>query len=190
MRPTITARFKFLIKNVLILALLLGNSCHKEAPIQKPTKKKVFDLSQLSRKAKIALPSGRLLDITLAITNAEQTQGLSGIQDKDYSPDQGMLFLYKESGPRRFWMPDTYFDLNIIFLDRDLKVVDIESNVPHHPGRSEPPAITRTRSVWAMHVLEVKADSAAAKEIKPGQSLKWLSSPSLQQIVSGIRQVQ
>jgi hypothetical protein len=142
------------------------------------------------RQGKIALTSGRMIDITLAITIEEQTQGLSGVQDKDYSPTQGMLFFYLEDSPKRFWMPDTYFALDIFFLNKDLKVIGVDRNVAPHPGRNEPPTIPTTGMYYARHVLELRADSPMAKEINLGDTLKWSSPHSLSQIESKIRQKQ
>jgi len=101
----------------------------------------------------------------------EVTRGLSGVSPKDFKDDQGLLFFFPELGSRSFWMPDTYFDLDIIFLDKDLKVLDIVRDVPHHPGFQEP--IPRVKTVQAWHVLEMKAGSSHAQEIKIGQKLSW-----------------
>ena len=54
------------------------------------------------------------LETKLAISNQTQTKGLSGIQGKDFRDDQAMLFLYPKEGYRRFWMPDTYFNLALL----------------------------------------------------------------------------
>jgi uncharacterized membrane protein (UPF0127 family) len=70
-------------------------------------------------------------------------------------------------------MPDTYFDLDIFFLDKDLKILEVQRNVPHYPGRQNPSKIPRTKKVLSAHVLEMKSDSPLAKELKPGQTLKW-----------------
>ena len=83
--------------------------------------------------------------------------------------NQGMLFVYKEEGPRRFWMPDTYFNLDIIFLDKNLVIVAIEKNVPHHPGRKVPPPIYSTKTYRAKYVLEIKANSPVSHDMNSRQ---------------------
>ena len=79
-------------------------------------------------------------------------------------------------------MPDTYFDLDIFFLDKDYVVLHIERKVKHHPGRSEPPAIARTPPIFSRHVLELKAASELSQLIKKGDKLKLVGNLNLLQI--------
>ena len=113
-------------------------------------------------------------------TDADKTKGLSGRASKDFSESQAMLFWYDDVGPRRFWMPDTHFDLDIFFLDKDWVVLDVERNVPHYTGPASSAyggVIPTTRTVFAQHVLEMKASSRHSKAIQIGQSLQWKRLP-------------
>lgn len=109
----------------------------------------------------------------VADTSERQVQGLSGLQNTDWKEDWAMLFIYPDEGVRKFWMPDTYFALDIFFLGADLKVIHVERNVPPHPGKQEPPEIARTPPIFAQHVLELKADSSLSKSIVEGEKLTW-----------------
>ena len=129
----------------------------------------------------LKVASGQELTISVASTEEAKTKGLSGIQDKDYKNTQGMLFLYSTDGFRRFWMPDTYFNLDIFFLDKEYVVLHIERDVKFHPGRAEPPTIPRTPPIFSRHVLELKAASSFAKEIKKGDKLKFAGKLNLLQ---------
>lgn len=180
-----------LIKNILIIGTLLVVGCNSG---QQHNSSKATEASKSGdpyaevRNVKIAFPSGQLVNTKLAITGPEQTKGLSGTQSADFGPYDGLLFFYLEDDIKGFWMPDTYFDLAIIFLDKDLKVVGFEI-APHHPGMKEPPAIYRTKSYLCRHVLEIRADSPLVKELKVGVSLKMLKNP-LSKIESKIRLLQ
>ena len=132
----------------------------------------------------IILPSGQIIQIRLAVSSEEKIQGLSGIPDDKFADDEGMLFVYEQDDYKLFWMPDTYFDLDIFFLDENMKVLDVERNVPHHPGREEPPAIARTRSIFSRHVLEMRADSELAKNIDVGDQLKWSENDLLEELIN------
>lgn len=134
--------------------------------------------------------SGEKVQVKLAISNQQQTKGLSGVQAGKLKDNQGMLFVYEKEAPRSFWMPDTYFDLDIFFLNKDLKIVHIARNVSHHPGRIEPPAIARTKAIKCQYVLELASTSPLSKKIKLGQNLKWLGSQSLFEIISKIHPLQ
>jgi len=133
------------------------------------------------------LPTKEKLKTKVVFNEEDHTRGLSGIPSSQYQYDQGMLFYYFKDNFRRFWMPDTYFDLDIFFLDKDFKILDVQRNVTHHPGRSEPPPIVRTRTVKCRHILELRADSTLAKKLKIGDKLSWESSPSPEQIKPGTR---
>ncbi len=136
-------------------------------------------------KATMALPDGREIPIRMAISEIDQQNGLSTIKPEAWPDSQGLLFVYSKVGPRRFWMPDTYFNLDIIFLDPDLSIVHIERNVPAHPGRNEDLVqIYRTRDIYAQHVLELKASENLTKDWQIGSRLQWRSSPALESYLS------
>jgi uncharacterized membrane protein (UPF0127 family) len=118
-------------------------------------------------------PKGDAIKTKLAITNPEQEQGLSGVKPENFDDNEGMLFYYLEDGEKYFWMPDTYFDLDLIYLDKDLKIVDIIRKLPHHIGRHNESLIPRARPVWCRHTLEMKAGSPLAGSLKIGDQLKW-----------------
>jgi uncharacterized membrane protein (UPF0127 family) len=126
-------------------------------------------------------PSGEAIITTLAIDPKEQEQGLSGVKADDFNDDQGMLFFYLQDEDRHFWMPDTYFDLDLFFLDKDLKITDIIRKLPFYVGRASPEMIPRARGVWCRHTLEMKSASAIAQKLKIGDDLKWKGDATLQE---------
>ena len=128
------------------------------------------------------LPTKEKLRTKVVFNEADHTRGLSGTPSSQFEGDQAMLFYYFDDNVRRFWMPDTYFDLDIFFLDQALKIIDVQRNVAHHPGRNEPPPIVRTKLVKCRHVLELRADSSLSKKLKIGDKLNWKSSPYPEQI--------
>lgn len=117
-------------------------------------------------------PSGEKIKLRLATTPEAQSRGLSGIKSHEFADNEGMLFMYNQSAPRRFWMPDTYFNLDIYFLDANFKILAVEKNVPHHPGRQEPPLIYQTKTYVSQHVLEMKSSSKISKKLKAGDKLR------------------
>ncbi len=108
----------------------------------------------------------------LAISSDEQVHGLSSIKPEFFKNTDAMLFYNTDKEMRSFWMPDTYFNLDIFFLDKDLKVLNVERNVPHHPGRSDTPPIYRTGNYMCHHVFEMK-HSEVSKKILIGDQLLW-----------------
>lgn len=129
----------------------------------------------------IKTPAGDVIKTTLVYTPKDMEQGLSGVQPGDFQEDQGMLFFYLEENEKHFWMPDTYFDLDLFYLDKDLKVLDLIRKLPFYIGRANSDMIPRARGVWCRHVLEMKSTSPIAAKINIGDKLEWISSLSLKE---------
>lgn len=132
--------------------------------------------SESGKTMELITPSGDVIRTKVVVTDAEQEQGLSGIKPDQFGDDEGMLFYYFADDEKNFWMPDTYFDLDLFYLDQNLKVVDIIRKLPHYIGRTSPDLIPRARPVWCRHTLEMKASSPLAKKINVGDQLKWKGS--------------
>jgi uncharacterized membrane protein (UPF0127 family) len=145
-------------------------------------------MTELPEKTELITPDGKIIKTTLAITLKDQEQGLSGVRTEDFDDDQGMLFYYLQEDEKHFWMPDTYFDLDLIYLDENFKVVDIIRKLPHYKGRANPNLIPRARPVWSRHALEMKAGSKISQEIKEGDQLKWTLKLTPKELDDKIRQ--
>lgn len=160
------------MRKLLTLSLLLVFflSCQSESRKSDPLKY-----------VELVSPSGEVIETTLAVTPAEQEQGLSGVKAEDFEDNQGMLFFYTQDDEKNFWMPDTYFDLDLIYLDKDLKILDIIRKLPHYIGRANPELIPRARGVWCRHTLEMKATSPLSQKLKIGDVLKWQSKIPLEE---------
>lgn len=140
------------------------------------------------KKVELVTPQGEKIKTALAITADDQNQGLSGVKAEDFDDDQGMLFFYLEDFEKFFWMPDTYFDLDLFYMDKDLKIIEIIRRAPHYIGRANPDLIPKLRGVWCRHVLEMKSTSEIAKALKIGDKLSWKSSLSLSETEAKVRQ--
>jgi len=164
-----------LIKNLAFFSLVFLQSCNGSSSIK-----------QDNVEPTLITIKGHEIKLRIAASEAQKVRGLSGLRKKDFSKNEGMLFYYKSDGLRQFWMPDTYFNLDIIFLDKSFKVVEIDRNVKAHPGRSENIPIARSKTVQCRHVLELRSDSPLAREVQVGHILKWKSSSSISEIESSI----
>lgn len=115
------------------------------------------------RKADLQV-AGRTVSVELAYTQAARTRGLMARTHLD--PDSGMLFLFTEARPQRFWMRDTLIGLDLAFLDDDGRVLNIEHGRPgvEVPGyRSAGPA---------RFVLEMAEGWCAEAGLKPGDRIE------------------
>ncbi len=170
--------FKTIPLLTLSLLFFLANGCRSQTP----------QLSEIPRQGfELLTPRKESLRLRLALTDEENTQGLSGLPSQDFQTNDAMLFVYTEDGNRKFWMPDTYFSLDIFFLDAQLKVIDVDRDVPSHPGRNIPPEIATTRSIYSRHVLELRSDSSLAKAIQIGETLTLRGPYTFEQILSALQ---
>lgn len=126
----------------------------------------------------------------MAISPREQSEGLSSITDRHFAKNEGLLFLYQHSGPRKFWMPDTHMNLDIFFLDQNLKIVHITRDLKKHPGKATPPAIESTPLIHSLDVLEMRSDSELAKSINENDILIWKGPKGLNEIRRDTRRQQ
>ena len=157
--------------SILYFSLLI--SCHPDNKVRKkiPQSGEVLLNFKNYSKTTLSTNTGRLIIAYVAKSPQEQTQGLSGVKPESLKDNEGMFFEYDKPGPRSFWMPNTYVNLDIFFLDSNNKVLYVERNLPSHPGMNVPPVIARTKTIYAHNVLELKADSTTSKEIKIGDIL-------------------
>lgn len=107
--------------------------------------------------------------VELAKTNAEKERGL--MFRSDLKENKGMLFIFDEESIYPFYMKNTLIPLDIIWINKDKKVVFISKNA--QPCEQNPCPIT-TPTAGASYVLEVNAGKVEELEIKTGDSVKLI----------------
>jgi len=105
------------------------------------------------------------IDIELAANDEKRTQGL--MFRSNMGADQGMLFIFDRQGPQAFWMRNTKIPLDIIYIDKDLKIVSISKNTIPFSEESIP-----SKSP-AQYVLEVNAGYTDAYKIGEGDYISY-----------------
>jgi len=118
---------------------------------------------------KVFLPDGAAVTAELAVTDAERARGL--MFRERINPDQGMLFVFAEEGVHSFWMKNTKIELDMLWLDRDRRVIHIETDVP--PCLEDPcPSYGPGRP--ALFVLELKAGSVRAHGLRVSDRIEFV----------------
>ncbi len=110
--------------------------------------------------------NGQRFQVEIAADDQSRAMGL--MYRDELADDRGMLFLFRREAPRSFWMMNTRIPLDIIYLDRDLRVVSIVGNA--RPCR-RPPCPSYPSRGPAQFVLELNAGQAAALGLAPGDQL-------------------
>lgn len=96
---------------------------------------------------------GESWTVAVADTAAERQRGLSGIDTMDGV--DGMLFEFPTDTTARFWMRDTFFDLDIAFFDGDGDLVEVLTM----PSCRSDPCPTYAPDVPYRRALEASAGS-------------------------------
>ena len=113
--------------------------------------------------------------VEVADTPAKRELGLQ--YRRDLAVDRGMIFLFPGESEHSFWMKNTPIPLDMIFIDRDRKIVGIvEQAAPFSmDSRSVPGA--------SQFVLEINGGLAERYGIKAGDSVRFrgLSPESVKQ---------
>lgn len=91
-----------------------------------------------------------------------------GLMYRQHLPlDEGMLFLMGEEDVQSFWMKNTLISLDIIFIDKNFKIVGISANAE---PRTETP---RTVGIPSSYVLEVNGGWSAQNGVGAGTMVRF-----------------
>lgn len=115
----------------------------------------------LKKYCKIFLPNNVSLTAELAITPEDRQRGLMFRDSIQW--DEAMLFIFEEEERQAFWMKNMRFPIDILWLDRDKRVVHIEQDVP--PCKRDP-CPSYSPLYPALFVLELKAGSVEKHQLK------------------------
>lgn len=107
--------------------------------------------------------------VELARTPDEHARGL--MHRRSLADGAGMLFLFDREEPRRFWMRNCYISLDMLFFDRQLRLVGVEENTIPHDETARGP------DTPAQYVLEVPGGYSRRHGIGPGSRATFVGLP-------------
>ena len=125
---------KLLIVIPIIIVVLAGIAVSATTSLPNPAGSGVIPVGESSSHSNMIRIDDAILDVQIADTDVKRTRGL--MFEEQIPHDQGMLFVYEESGKYSFWMHNVEFALDIVWFDHKGNVVHIEQNVP--PCTTEP----------------------------------------------------
>lgn len=129
------------------LALLATNASAQAEP---PTETLTVDTASGSHRFKVEVMR----------TEPERERGL--MYRKTMARDHGMLFEYRSEQPVAFWMHNTYLPLDLIFIGKDGRVVNVARDAKPMDDSLIPSAGP------ALGVLELDAGMAKTIDLKAG----------------------
>ncbi|OGD87523.1 hypothetical protein A2870_04200 [Candidatus Curtissbacteria bacterium RIFCSPHIGHO2_01_FULL_41_11] len=111
------------------------------------------------------------IDAQVVSKASDRKKGLSG---KDSIPlNGGLLFVFEQKGTYTFWMKDMKFAIDIIWIDENKKIVDIYSDVPPEPGKSDSELTRYKPRAEALYVLEINAGLTSLHGLQIGDQVNF-----------------
>ena len=106
------------------------------------------------------------IDIEIADNDYERQLGLMNRESMEEM--QWMLFIFPEERFQSFWMMNTLFSLDILFINSQKEIVTIHKNTKPLSEQSYP------SSEPAIYVLEVNAGFCDRHNVKIGDKIYWI----------------
>lgn len=100
----------------------------------------------------------------VAISESDKEKGLSGREK--ISENEGMLFVFDESGIYPFWMKDMLISIDMLWLDENKKVITIIEN-----ASPESYPMTFVSKLPAKYVVETSAGFSKRHKIATGSEV-------------------
>ena len=140
----------------------------KHAPIQSSSdSNRTVQGQKLPETAQITV-NGQSIVLEVAKTSKEQSIGL--MNRTSLAKDRGMLFVFANPSPVRFWMKNTLIPLDMIFMSNGV-VKYISPTTP--PCKADPcPSYGSDQKIAIDCVIELPSGRAAELKLKVGDRLK------------------
>lgn len=161
-KKVLEGKFKFITSAILAALLIIAFTLIRSALI---TPDSIYSINDNSIITLEHVNSGNTLTLEVAATEQKRQSGLM-FRDK-LNKDEGMFFIFGSERDLSFWMKNTSISLDIIFLDKDLKVTSISSNTK----------ILQTAEIYdsktpAQFVIETLAGWALQHQVQEGDFFK------------------
>jgi len=161
------------MKNIFFTIAIIGAAfffinCKEEAKTSKSITKEIT----FTKEGEIKLIQAKTdsviktLDLEIAKTEYETQTGL--MYRHSMKDSQAMLFIFEKEQPRSFYMKNTEFSLDIIYINKKKEIVSIQKNAKPYDQTSLPSGTP------ILYVLEVKAGLSDVWRLQIGDKIEWL----------------
>ena len=157
---------KYFFVIILMIFFLVSSCKERERQVKSITKEIMFSKEGELNLKKVNTDSiYKKLDIEIAETEYETQTGL--MYRKSMEDNQAMLFIFENEQPRSFYMKNTEFPLDIIYLNKEKKIVSIQKNAKPFDNTSLP------SNVPVLYVLEINGGLSDIWKINIGDAIEW-----------------
>ncbi len=125
-----------------------------------------------SPRAAVRFPDKTVVRVEVVDTPDRRQRGL--MFRESLAESDGMLFVFEQPGSYPFWMQNCLIAIDIIWLDRESRVLSIAHSVPPcrlpncSPPCASPDCPTYPHEGRALYVVEVASGFAKRHGVKPG----------------------
>ena len=113
--------------------------------------------------------AGTRYAVEIAATDRERAYGL--MHREELAEGTGMLFIHDREEPQAYWMKDTLIPLDILYFDRQRRLVSQQRNVPACADGFMCPPYPSGKP--ALYVLELNAGEAERLQLEDGAELRF-----------------
>jgi len=118
----------------------------------------------------VVFPNGTRIRAELAMHPKDVMRGMK--YRDTLARDRGMLFFHGEPGFYPYWMYEVKVPLDMIWMDKDRKIVQIVHKAPPCPGPPDK-CMSYGGQFSATYILELPAGTAAENGLRPGMILEF-----------------
>jgi len=167
-----------MIKNLLIVVLIglfIAGAYFFYTPLTKREEMATWqeietkEVSQPKFETKQIVIGTKEYKINLTQTEEDRKKGLAVFDS--LTANEGMLFSFDQEDYYVFWMKEMKFNIDIIFLDKDKKVLDVFENVKAEPGVQDMDLKTYSSKLKSQFIIELKEGETRKNGIKPGDTV-------------------
>lgn len=156
-----------IIFSAALLGLFFSFSNCKEKPIDKVLTKEIVFQKEGTLEIMKAENDSVVASLEIEIANDEYERQTGLMHRESMVNNQGMLFIFKDNRPRTFYMKNTEFALDIIYLNPQKEIINIQKDAKPFDESSLP------SDGPAMYVLEINAGLSDTWGLEPGDKVEW-----------------
>ncbi len=117
----------------------------------------------------VSTPDGDVA-FSVQVARDEQTRAEGLMYRQDMPMNEGMIFLFDKEQPLTFWMKNTLIPLDMIYMDKDWKVVSIQKQA--QPCTADP-CVLYPSMQDAQYVLEINGGLSDKLGIRQGSMIQF-----------------
>ena len=129
----------------------------------------LFNAPEQTQTITVSFPNGTILEAEVADTPEKL---LFGLAFREYLPPQeGMLYIFKESAPHQVWTKEFKIPIDVIWVDESKQVIHVVRGA--EPCSQDPCPRYGPPPENARYVIETNAGFAKRERVVPGTKLKF-----------------